>query len=194
MVYKEKNSYLRSSLLGCSLCTQQCTRFVRSLHRTGREHKLRWLLFFNKRKILQCRANEEHRMMWTWLQTRWQNSRKDNRKHVKQGRDVECVFVTWQPIAALRKVRTTGEMGAAPVNMRRTRPPRLSCRGQQTSLMLAFTMKRWQQSHNISSSYHQHTFYATKTSNSCTECSLRQTLQIDKSFYHIFLTIGQITV
>lgn len=38
------------------------------------------------------------------------------------------MFITWQPRAALRKLRTDGDMGAAPVTMMRTRPPRDSCR------------------------------------------------------------------
>lgn len=36
-------------------------------------------------------------------------------------------FFTWQPRAALRKLRTEGDMGAAPVTMNLTRPPRDSC-------------------------------------------------------------------
>lgn len=38
-------------------------------------------------------------------------------------------------MAALRKERTVGEIGAAPVIMRRTRPPRLACRGQCITLI-----------------------------------------------------------
>lgn len=37
-------------------------------------------------------------------------------------------FLTWHPRLARRKVRTDGEMGAAPVTITLTRPPRDSCR------------------------------------------------------------------
>lgn len=37
-------------------------------------------------------------------------------------------LLTWQPRAARRKVRTVGDMGAAPVTITRTRPPRDSYR------------------------------------------------------------------
>lgn len=38
--------------------------------------------------------------------------------------------LTWQPRAALRKVRMVGDTGAAPVIISLTRPPRLACRQQ----------------------------------------------------------------
>lgn len=44
----------------------------------------------------------------------------------------ESMFLTWHPRAALRKFRTVGEMGAAPVTMTRTCPPRDACRQTAT--------------------------------------------------------------
>lgn len=42
-----------------------------------------------------------------------------------------AAFITWQPRTALRKVRTVGDMGAAPVTITRTRPPRDSYRRER---------------------------------------------------------------
>lgn len=124
--------YLRWRLPTWWRCTRPCTRSGRSLRRSTSHIKSsrvssKWPGYDDN---VPQSISADDQLMLLCKQTSHFTPPESTPVQTRLLREVReaAALATWQPRTARRKVRTVGDMGAAPVTITRTRPPRDSYR------------------------------------------------------------------